>query len=99
MTYNEVPENGIVVQSWDTACKSEERHDWSVCITAKMHGRKAYILNVWREKVEFSDLWKAVQRLAREWRPRSLLIEDAGNGTALIQRLRNEAPEGIPSPI
>ena len=37
--------------------------------------------------------------MAREWRPRSLLIEDAGNGTALIQRLRNDRPVNVPSPI
>jgi len=97
--YTELPDKGILVQSWDTACKTEERHDWSVCITARVCGRKAYIIDVWRERVEFSDLWKAVQRLARERRPSSLLIEDAGNGTALIQRLRNEQPKGVPSPI
>lgn len=98
-TYTELPDKGIIVQSWDTASKTDERHDWSVCITARVHGNKAYILTVWREKVEFSDLWKAVKLLAREWRPRSLLIEDTGNGTALIQRLRNDRPENVPSPI
>ncbi len=98
-SYSELPQRGIVAQSWDTACKNEERHDWSVCITARVDERKAYILDVWREKVEFSDLWKAVQRLAREWGPKSLLVEDAGNGTALIQRLRNEDPKGVPSPL
>jgi phage terminase large subunit-like protein len=64
-----------------------------------LHHRKAYILDMWREKVEFSDLWNAVQRLAREHCPKSLLIEDTGNGTALLQRLRNEEPKGVPSPI
>jgi phage terminase large subunit-like protein len=39
-----------------------------------------------------------VHRLAREWRPSSLLIEDAGNGTALLQRLRYDEPVGVPSP-
>lgn len=37
--------------------------------------------------------------MARERRPRSLLIEDAGNGTALIQRLQNDRPKGVPSPL
>lgn len=27
------------------------------------------------------------------------MIEDAGNGTALLQRLRNEEPFGVPSPL
>ena len=98
-TYHHVPDEGLIVQSWDTASKTDERNDWSVCITARVDGRRVYILDLWRKKVEFSDLWKAVQRLAREWRPRSLLIEDTGNGTALIQRLRNDSPQGMPSPI
>lgn len=97
--YNEPPDRGKIVQSWDTASKTEERNDWSVCVTAHVDGRTAYILDVWREKVEFSDLWKAVQRLAREWHPKTLLIEDTGNGTALIQRLRNDRPQGVPTPL
>lgn len=92
-------DHGMIVQSWDTAMKDEERHDCSVCITAFVRGRQVYVLDVWRQRVEFPELWKAVQRLAREWHPSTLLIEDAANGTALIQRLRNEQPNGVPSPI
>ena len=91
--------DGIIVQSWDTAIKDEDRHDWSVAITALVRRRQVYVLDVWRQKVEFPGLWKAVQRLARDWHPSGLLIEDAGNGTALVQRLHNEKPGGVPSPI
>ncbi len=35
--------------------------------------------------------------LARQWQPRTLLIEDKGSGTALIQQLRAEA-NGIAYP-
>jgi len=90
---------GKIVQSWDTAMKVEERHDWSVCITALVRRREVYILDVWRQRVEFTGLWKAVQRQSHEWNPNAILIEDAGSGTALIQRLRNENPDGVPSPI
>ncbi len=88
-----------IVQSWDTASKADERNDYSVCVTALVRGRKVYLLDVWRGKVEFSELWKKVQELARTWNPRALLVEDTGNGTALISRLRNDAPKGVPSPI
>ena len=91
--------NGQIIQSWDTAIKDEERHDWSVCITALVRKRQIHLLDVWRQKVEFTGLWKAVRLLAREWHPTALLIEDAGNGTALIQRLQNEQPHGVASPI
>lgn len=45
-TYSEVPTDGFTVQSWDTACKEDERCDWSVCITSRVVGRKVYILDV-----------------------------------------------------
>lgn len=92
-------EGGLVVQSWDTASKDDERNDFSVGITALVRGRKVYVLDVWRRKVQFSDLWKACIDLARLHHCQSLLIEDTVNGTALIQRLRNESPSGVPSPI
>ena len=41
---------GKIVQSWDTAMKVEERHDWSVCITALVRRREVYILDVWRQR-------------------------------------------------
>lgn len=90
---------GRVVQSWDTAMKVEDKNDWSVCVTAHVLGRKVTVLDVWRRRVEFTDLWKAVKEQARQWKPATLLIEDAGTGTALIQRLKNEAPSGVPSPL
>jgi predicted phage terminase large subunit-like protein len=91
--------DGIVVQSWDTATKTGERNDWCVCITALVRRREVYVLDVWRRRVEFPDLLKASQRLAREWQANTLLIEDSANGAALIQRLRNEQPTGVPLPI
>jgi hypothetical protein len=47
ISYSELPQRGRIVQSWDTASKTEERHDWSVCITAHVCGRKAYIRAPW----------------------------------------------------
>lgn len=92
-------DGGFIVQSWDTASKDGERNDYSVCITAHVRGRKVHILDVWRQKVQFSELWKAAIDLARNCRCHSLLIEDTVNGTALISRLRNEQPSGVPTPI
>lgn len=91
--------DGRIVQSWDTATKTGEQHDWSVCITCLVRRRRVFVLDVWRRKVEFAELWKAVQRLARTWNAKALLIEDTGNGSALLQRLRYEPPSGVPSPI
>jgi predicted phage terminase large subunit-like protein len=90
---------GQVYQSWDTASKDGDRNDYSVCVTVLVRGRTAYVLDVWREKVDFNELWKKVPLLARRFNANALLIEDTGNGTALLQRLRNEPPAGVPTPI
>jgi len=92
-------EGGFIVQSYDTAVKDGERNDYSVAVTALVRNRKVYVLDVWREKVDFNDLWKAVPLLASKHRPSTILIEDTANGTALLQRLRNYPPAGVPSPI
>lgn len=90
---------GQVIQSWDIAAKDGERNDYSVCITALVRGRTVYILDVWREKVEFTELWKKVPFLAQRYQANALLIEETSNGIALLNRLRNEPPAGVPSPI
>jgi predicted phage terminase large subunit-like protein len=97
--YDDVPTHARIVQSWDTASKTEERCDYSVCITAAILKRKVYVLDVWRERVEFNGLYSMTRHLARSWNPTTLLIEDAGNGTALLQHLRNNEPRGVPSPL
>lgn len=91
--------SGLIVQSWDTASKDGIHNDWSVCVTAHVHRGEIRILHVFRERLDFVRLKSAVIRLAREWNPDVLLVEDAASGTQLINTLRNECPEGVPRPI
>ncbi len=90
---------GKVVQSWDTASKEGLFNDWSVCITALVRRRKVFLLDVWRRKVEFPELKKAAIANARQHSARVMLVEDQASGTQLLQSLRNEEPNGVPSPI
>ena len=94
-----LPHGGRVVQSWDTASKDGIHNDWSVCVTAHVYRREIRILDVWRARVDFVGLKREVMRLAREWKPQALLIEDAASGMQLLQTLRNEQPSGVPMPI
>ena len=80
--------NDRVVQSWDTASKAEEMHDFSVCTTWLMRGKEYYLIDLFRERLEYPELRRAVLRLARQHRANSVLIEDKGSGTHLIQDLR-----------
>lgn len=79
-----------VVQSWDTAKKVQEMHDYSVC-TTWFETRSHYILaDVLRERMEFPALKRAVLAQNAKWSPDAVLIEDAASGTSLIQQLREE---------
>lgn len=85
-------------QSWDTASKPDEHHDYSVCTTWGVVGDRLYLLDVDRARRDFPTLKRRVVELARHWNPRTIIIEDKGSGTSLIQQLRSE-PNGIPYPV
>jgi predicted phage terminase large subunit-like protein len=77
-----------VVQSWDTANKVTELSHYSVCTTWGVKGQHMYLLNVFRQKLEFPDLKRMVRDLATLWRATIVLVEDKSSGTQLIQELR-----------
>jgi predicted phage terminase large subunit-like protein len=80
--------DGRIVQSWDTASKAGELHDYSVCTTWLVKGRDYYLLDVMRERLEYPFLRKRVIEMKQRWDARTVLIEDRASGTQLIQDLR-----------
>jgi predicted phage terminase large subunit-like protein len=80
-----------LVQSWDTASKAEQIHDYSVCTTWIVRGRDYYLIDLIRERLEFPQLKREVLRLYKAYQPRAVLIEDAGSGAHLIQELRGSS--------
>ena len=80
-------ERRLTLQSWDTASKGGPDNDWSVCTTWIVTRRKEwYLADVWRRRVDYPKA--AVQALAKHWKARRVLVEDAGAGTSLVQELR-----------
>jgi predicted phage terminase large subunit-like protein len=87
--YRDPPEKfDRVIQSWDTANKPTELSDYSVCVTLGVIGNRNYLLNVWRKKVGYPDLKRAVRQQYDQFRPNVVLIEDRASGTQLVQELR-----------
>jgi predicted phage terminase large subunit-like protein len=84
------PGEMTIYQSWDTASKPDEHHDFSVCTTWGAIGDRLYLLDVDRARRDFPSLKRQIIDLARHWKPRSIVIEDKGSGTSLIQQLRSE---------
>lgn len=93
--YDDVPDDGETVFSIDTAYKTGARNDWSVITVWRIHANRYYLLNVWRQRVEYPVLKQMAVEMARELRPDAILIEDKGSGTGLIQDLQ-AGDEGLP---
>ncbi len=82
-----------ILQSVDTSFgKSARSGDFSVCTTWGINNAGCHLLHIWRQRADFPTLKRAVQELAREWRPNEILLEDTGAGTSLRQQLLHDWP-------
>ena len=77
-----------ILQSWDTASKDTELANFSVCTTWGIKDRHLYLLDVFRQKLDFPDLKRTVLDLARLHDAKIVLIEDKASGTQLLQEFR-----------
>lgn len=84
------PKFDLVFQSWDTATKPTELSDFSVCITLGLKGKHLFVLNVYRKRVAYPDLKRAVREQAEMFGAQTVLIEDKSSGTQLIQESVSE---------
>ena len=77
-----------IVQSWDTAYKDSQLNDPSACTTWGETRQGWYLLHVFKDRLEYPALKRAVASLAGQWRPHAILIEDKSSGQSLIQEMR-----------
>ena len=87
--YRETPPEFLrVVQSWDTAYKDKEINDPSVCTTWGETRHGYYLLDVFRDRLTYPDVKRAIINAALKWKPQAVLIEDKASGQSLIQELK-----------
>jgi predicted phage terminase large subunit-like protein len=91
--------NDRIVQSWDTASKANELNDYSVCTTWLAQNKRYYLRDVLREKLDYPSLKRRVLDHAVKHNANSVLIEDKGSGTSLVQDIGQDNTYGIPNPI
>lgn len=80
----------LVLQSWDTANKATELSNFSVCTTWGLKDRRLYLLDVFRQKLDFPALKQAIRDRAKLFGVNTILIEDKASGTSLIQEFHAE---------
>jgi predicted phage terminase large subunit-like protein len=93
------PSRTRIVQSWDVAMMTGGQNDYSACTTWLTHKNDAYLLHVYRGRLEYPELRRKVIGLAAEHRATTVLIENAGPGMNLLQDLRAAMPQGMTRPI
>jgi predicted phage terminase large subunit-like protein len=101
-TYSRLPPlapTDLIVHSWDTAQKTAAQNDYSVGTIWRLSGPDAYLLNVVRGRFDFPTLKHKVRQQFYEQKPRTILIEDTGVGTALAQELHRERLPIIAMPL
>ena len=88
--YKEPPVFKRIIHSWDTAFKDKSQNDYSVCTVWGETANGYYLIDVWRKKVEFPELKRAVISLYARDHAASVLVEDKASGQSLIQELKRE---------
>jgi predicted phage terminase large subunit-like protein len=89
------PEDEIVL-SVDTALTATAASDYSACPVFLVRNRNQYyLIDVWRDKVNFIGLQDAIMRLTAQYKPHTILIEEHAAGRPLIDQLRHKGVESI----
>ena len=88
----QLPQFDFIFQSWDTANKTKELSDYSVCTTWGVIKKQLYLLHVFRKRMLYPELKRMVCEQRRNFGASVVLIEDKASGTQLIQELINEGP-------
>jgi len=93
--YDKEPAMKRVIQIWDTAFSEKESADWSVCGTLGLGADNfIYVMRIFRARLAFPDLIRAMKAEAVRMGPEEILIEDRGSGKSAIQTLKRES--GLP---
>lgn len=80
----------MFVQSWDTACTVNKNSSYSVCTTWLVKPGECYLIGLFRERLEYPDLKRAVEQLYADRKPDLIIIEQVPSSYALIQSLQAE---------
>ena len=89
--------NQELLQSWDLAFKGEKTSDFVVGQVWLRDGSQVYLLDMFRDRVDFTNTVQAIQDMRARWpQTGAILVEDAANGPAVMSSLRRKVPGIIP---
>lgn len=80
-----------VAQIWDTAFEEGEENSFTVCVTLGVAEHGFFLMDVFRDRLEFPDLRRMAVVQFGIRRPNLVLIERRGSGISLCQQLLAES--------
>ena len=82
-----------VIQSWDTALGGKKQNDYTACTTLGIAKNHYYVLEVWKDRLEFPEVRRVVQLLYDKWKPSKVYVEGGGSasGKATVQSMRRDS--------
>ncbi len=88
--HNQLPQQGIVVTTIDTAYSVKSWADFTVIITALIFGGRFYVINMVRGKFNEYELPAVIAASAYKWKPKRIAIEDSVGVKWMGRELRRE---------
>ena len=74
-----------IIQSWDTAYQGDETNAWTVCTTWAKCPDGYYLLDVWRDRPNFTGLVNQVAAQKKKWKATLVIVENKASGISLIE--------------
>ncbi|MDD2839955.1 MAG: phage terminase large subunit [Rickettsiales bacterium] len=81
--------------SLDTAIKNDIKNDPTVCSVWGELENNLYLLEIYREWLEYPELKKRTIVWINNWNPESVLIEDKASGQSLLQDIKKEIKTAV----
>jgi predicted phage terminase large subunit-like protein len=81
------PDANRCTLSWDTAVKVGPNTSYTVCLVLVTDGKRHYVVDVLRARLDPVQARDAALRLITQHRPRTILVEDASSGPGLAKML------------
>ena len=85
----------VIYLSFDTAIKAGINNDPTVCSVWGVYKYNYYLIDLYRDWLEYPDLKRKAIQLIKKWQPKAILIEDKASGQSLIQDLKKELNNNI----
>lgn len=87
--YVELPPIAYYVDSWDTAFKTGQQNDYSVCTKWGVgNDGNIYLISRFKAKVEFPELKLNMVSIWRQTNSVAVLVEDKASGQSLVQEMQ-----------